>query len=159
MSSLAILAQCVLTAGERHESFFSYSDCHASCQTAHLSCTIMEINPTYFSCECRQSEGVCEMEATPDVVCIREGKEVLGGSAIWNDFQKYKFPTTTTARPPNPSPSPNQHSAALAWSLSILGMVVTTPLAFYLLRLRLRRRMYRQISSERELYLSTTEDI
>ena len=75
-------------------SYFAYSDCNPDCIHYNASCIIVEINANNFVNRCAESEDSCENIASPDIVCLRPGKEPLGGQNVWPDFEKHRHHPT-----------------------------------------------------------------
>lgn len=113
-----------------------------------LSCTIRELTPSYFPCDCINTDDACMMRATPEVVCLRPDGDPSGGSKIWPDYLNHTHPPT-----PNP---PTPTAGETSEFLKIYAAVVTTILILYggtelvkCLIQTYRRRQYQRIQDQR----------
>lgn len=103
--------------------FFDYHrDCMQECQRQNLPCTISEISPQFFPCDCILTADACLSRASPEVVCLQPDASPSGGSEIWLAFWNYTHPN-----PPRPVPVPTHETSIL----QIYSAVVTTLLIVY----------------------------
>ena len=136
-------------------SYFTYYDCNPDCIHYNDSCTIVEINANYFINRCTVSEASCEENASQYQVCLRPGKEPLGGQHIWPDFAKHKH------RPPA-----GIVDECAYWKITTIVFICLTTLIvvkplFTLLLQWSRSRQYEQLAGQpnRDVYQETVEDI
>ena len=137
------------------KSYFTYHDCDPDCIHYNASCVIVEINPNNFVNRCAESEDSCENIASPDIVCLRPGKEPLGGQNIWPDFDKH-----------HGHPVPKATVEVQYWIMVIIAIIsqmVVSVLRFICLLMmrRLQNPYYVRMPGEpnREIYREVVEDI
>ena len=146
--------------------YFQYGDCDVSCQRANVSCTISEVSFDYFPCDCIESDNACMDLANDDVVCLRKGREAIGGKNIWRDYQKH-MSTTTTARPPTTTTQKPDHHAAFnltTLTLSIVfGVLSILNLSIHVIQFLRRGRSthqpYTRIRTPDNPYQDTVEEV
>ena len=166
MSELSILVVISTVIALTH-SFFTYSDCDATCQSKMISCIITEQTARFFVCHCLENELDCEMLATPRVVCLRPLADPIGGDDIWSDYEKRDTTTTTTAAPPKTTvrPTPVPTATFRVTVILTLAAVLTAAAAvtiFKMLRRHSRRSGYEplmQPSAADSLYQRTVEPL
>lgn len=137
----------------RVHSFFDYKvDCIKECQTEKLPCTIRELSPRHFPCDCYNTDDACLSKASPDIVCLRPNGDPTGGTKIWPDYYNYTHPPTPNPPAPHSTPDPALDNVFL----KIYAAVVSTILLLYgggsLVRCvaeTIRRRRYQQLLEER----------
>ena len=143
--------------------YFEYDDCSSICRQSALCCLIEEFSPTYFPCECLETEIICEMQAKPSAVCLCPGKEAIGGQSIYSDWKKHHSTTTikptsttasspepeppTTSRPPKPTPHPKPSKSELFLILPIFIATLTVIPVGYFLFSYVKRRQYNSIEN------------
>ena len=126
--------------------YFQYeTDCITECRRQQLPCTITEMSPVYFPCDCITTVEACLKRASPDVICLRPNGTSMGGENIWKAYWNYTHPAPLP--PPNPQPSRGLNL------LLIYAVVVTTILVTHAgsglircLRDAWRRRQYERLN-------------
>ena len=134
--------------------YFEYDDCNSPCRQSALCCLIEEISPTYFPCECLETEIICEIQAKASAVCLCPGKEAIGGQSIYPDWKKHHSTTTikptsttassstpeppTTRQPPEPTPHPSKSELFLILPIFV-AILLLIPVGYYMIN-SLRRR-------------------
>lgn len=142
----------VVLVGTKTTAFFEYkADCSPECQRQRLPCTITELSPAHFPCNCIDNNEDCIQRASSKVACITPDAGSIGGQEIWIPYWNYTHP-----EPPVPTPAPAPAPEQGTNFLQIYAAVLTTILILYggtdLLRCVLqtyRRRHYQQLAPER----------
>ena len=136
----------------RVECFFQYDNCGNECIEKAQPCTIFEVNKNYFPVQCVDNDIDCELEASSTEVCLRKGKDPIGGEAIWDDFDRHSRTTTTTSRPPTTTTQRPDHGVPTEiykWysiiSLTATAIYITLKLTM-LVAGKIRRRHYQTLS-------------
>lgn len=168
-----VLGLLLLIAGSR--GFYQYDvDCDIGCRRETLPCTIAELSPEQFPCDCITDTDSCKEKAAPRTVCILPNGLTFGGRESWIDYFNYthRGPTTTPAPAPSP-PSPVHDTPYLL----LYSTVVTTVLLIYggtglfrCLAQTWRRRQYQRLginqpssaaasNTPNTVYAPTTQDV
>lgn len=108
-------------------SYFQYdTDCIKDCRQDSLPCTITELSPVQFPCDCITTPDDCKERATPRTVCLLPNGMTFGGNDSWIDYYNY-----THKLPPTPSPTPEPAPTYHPEYLQIYAAIVTTVLVIY----------------------------
>ena len=164
--TMLIFLLSVMSCAAGSVGYFLYGDCDVSCQHANVSCTISEVSPYYFPCDCIENDNACLDLASDDVVCLRKDKEVSGGKNIWRDYQKH-MSTTTTARPLTTTTRKPDHHAGInltTLTLSVVfGVSSFLSLSIHAVQLFQKRRStnqsYERIRTPDNPYQDTIEEV
>ena len=106
-------------------SFFRYeTDCDEGCRHDSLPCTITELSPVQFPCDCITTIEDCKDKAGPRTVCLLPNGSTFGGTDSWIDYYNYTHPI-----PPTPAPTPAPPTKIQY--LQIYAAIVTTILLIY----------------------------
>lgn len=155
---------------ESLNAYFQYTDCDAVCVEQNISCVIVEINPTYFPCECLVDGDRCAALATDMQVCLRPHVNPIGGENIWHDFERHRntnvstttqapSPTSsTTSKPPIVAESCYQFIAPLT-TLALTNAATCIALIYLLFKQRSRTSTdYSRMPRDRTVYKDTVRE-
>ena len=148
--------------------FFEYTDCDVDCVERNVSCVIVEINPSYFPCECLVNGDQCVALASESQVCLRPNAKALGGERIWNDFERHRnisvstttpFSTSsTTTNKPRMAESCNEYLIPLiALALTNAASIISNIYLFIKIRNRTNSD-YSRIPPSNEVYQATVQN-